>query len=126
MRIGTPNLDFSTWADEDLPIAGSQTEQNSGRNGNWLKVDGLLNVLLQASGKINRVQNVSSGQNEITYATAFSAGLRYSVLVIRCAQGSPPNEIGIGWHFAENPTNTGFKIILDDIVNTLEYQAYAF
>jgi hypothetical protein len=38
-RIGTPNLNLGTWLDNENPGAGSQTVDNTGLNGNWLKID---------------------------------------------------------------------------------------
>lgn len=37
-RISTGSLDLGTWAEGEAPGAGSQTEDNPGLNGNWIKI----------------------------------------------------------------------------------------
>lgn len=38
-RIGTPLLNLGCWLDGENPGAGSQTVDNTGLNGNWIKLD---------------------------------------------------------------------------------------
>jgi len=38
-RVGTPLGNLGTWIDEENPGAGSQVQDNTGLNGNWLKID---------------------------------------------------------------------------------------
>lgn len=38
-RVGTPNWGLGTWLQGENPGAGSQTVDNTGLNGNWIKLD---------------------------------------------------------------------------------------
>lgn len=38
-RVGTPNLNLGTWLDGENPGAGDQATDNTGLNGNWIKLD---------------------------------------------------------------------------------------
>jgi hypothetical protein len=49
-RIGTPNLNLGTWLDNENPGAGSQTVDNTGLNGNWLKIDRAIGQEHNADG----------------------------------------------------------------------------
>ena len=64
-RIGTPNLGLGTWLDGENPGAGSQTVNNTGLNGNWIKLDIVIGVGHNADGShkagiINTIQIVDA------------------------------------------------------------------
>jgi hypothetical protein len=43
-RVATPNLSLGAWLDGDTPGAGSQTVDNTGLNGNFIKLDTAVGV----------------------------------------------------------------------------------
>jgi hypothetical protein len=49
-RVGTPNLNLGTWTDNENPGAGSQTVDNTGLNGDKIKIDTAVGTGHNADG----------------------------------------------------------------------------
>ncbi len=62
-RLGTPNINLGTWVDGENPGAGSQTVDNNGLNGNFLKLDRAIGTGHNADG--SHKSGVIAGPNLI-------------------------------------------------------------
>jgi hypothetical protein len=49
-RVGTPNLNLGTWVDGENPGAGDQVTDNTGLNGNFIKLDTAIGAEHNANG----------------------------------------------------------------------------